>query len=55
MAYLGRTEDINEMAENFTNNVKTALDVCAPWKKVKIHQNFKSGISDKTKELIKES
>jgi hypothetical protein len=44
---LGRTEDVNEMAEDFNNKVKAALDVCAPWKNIKIHQNYKSGISEK--------
>jgi hypothetical protein len=51
---LGRTEDVNEMAEDFNNKVKAALDVCAPWKNIKICQNYKSGISDKTKQLIRQ-
>jgi len=41
---LGRTEDINEMADDFHNKVKEALDVCAPWKNIKICQYYKSGI-----------
>jgi len=51
---LGRTEDVNEMAEDFNNKVKAALDVCAPWKNIKIHQNYKSGISEETKQLIRQ-
>jgi len=51
---LGRTENVNEMAEDFNNKVKAALDVCAPWKNIKIHQNYKSGISDETKQLIRQ-
>ena len=51
---LGRTEDINEMAEDFNNKVKEALDVCAPWKNVKIRQYYKFGISGKTKQLIRQ-
>ena len=42
------------MAEDFNNKVKAALDVCAPWKNVKIRQNYKSGISEKTKQLIRQ-
>ena len=51
---LGRTDDVNEMAQYFNNKVVEALDECAPWKKIKIQQNYKFGVSDKTKELIKE-
>ena len=29
---LGRTDDVYKMAEDFKNEVITALDVCAPWK-----------------------
>ncbi len=36
------------MAEDFNNKVKAALDVCAPWKYIKICSNYKSGVSDKT-------
>jgi hypothetical protein len=51
---LGKTEDVNEMAQNFNNRVVEALDECAPWKNIKIQKNYKFGISKKTKELIKE-
>jgi len=44
---LGKTEDVN-------NKVKAALDVCAPWKNIKIRPNYKSGVSEKTRELIKQ-
>ena len=36
------------MAEDFKNKVKAALDVCAPWKNIKICQYYISRISDKT-------
>jgi len=51
---LGRTEDINKMAEDFNNKLKEALDVCAPWKNIKIRQYYISGISKKTKQLIRQ-
>ena len=51
---LGRTEDVNEMAEDFNNKVKEALDVCASWKNVKICQYYKSGISEETKQLFRQ-
>ena len=51
---LGRTEDINEMAEDFNKKIKEALDACAPWKNVKIRQYYKSGISEETKQLIRQ-
>ncbi len=53
---LGRsgTEDVNKMVEDFNSKVKAALDVCAPWKNIKICSNYKSGVSDKTKELIRQ-
>jgi len=51
---LGKTEDVNKMAEEFNSKVKAALDVCAPWKNIKIRPNYKSGVSEKTRELIKQ-
>jgi len=33
---LGKTEDVNEMAQYFNSRVVEALDVCAPWKNIKI-------------------
>ncbi len=42
------------MAEHFNIKVKTAIDVCEPFKNIKIRSNYKSGVSDKTKELIKQ-
>jgi hypothetical protein len=32
---LGKTEDVNEMAQYFNNRVVEALDECAPWKNTK--------------------
>ena len=51
---LGRTEDVNEMAELFSREVNEALDICAPVKKFTIRQNHKFGITENTKKLIKE-
>jgi hypothetical protein len=51
---LGKTEDVNEMAQYFNKRVVEALDECAPWKNIKIQKNYKFGISNKTKQLIKE-
>ncbi len=50
----GKTEDVNEMAQNFNNRVVEALDECAPWKNIKIQNNYKFGVTKETKELIKE-
>jgi hypothetical protein len=46
----GKTEDVNEVAQYFNNRVVE----CAPWKNIKIQKNYKFGVSNKTKELIKE-
>jgi hypothetical protein len=42
------------MAQYFNNRVVEALDECAPWKNIKIQKIYKFGISNKTKQLIKE-
>jgi len=54
MGRSGRTENVNEMAQDFNNKVKEALDECTPWKNVKINPNYKSGVLDKTKLLIQQ-
>jgi hypothetical protein len=51
---LGKTEDVNEMAQYFNKRVVEALDECAPCTNIKIQKNYKFGISNKTKQLIKE-
>ena len=39
---LGQTEDLEDMAKDFTVIVTEALDECAPIKKFKINRNYKS-------------
>ena len=51
---LGKTEDVNEMAQYFNNRVVQALDECAPWKNIKIQKNYKFGVTNETQEFIKE-
>ena len=50
---IGETEDLEEMAKEFTDIVVQALDECAPVKRFKISQNYKSGLTEETKKLIK--
>ena len=51
---LGKTENIDEMAEIITSLVSESLDECAPVKTLKIRNQNKHGISEKTRKLIKE-
>ena len=51
---IGKTEDVEEMAKFFNKAVVEALDECAPFKRVTIKQGYKSGLSQETKDLIKE-
>jgi hypothetical protein len=51
---IGETEDLNDMVKNFNNSVQKALDKCAPYKHITIRSEYKNGISDKTKSMIKE-
>ena len=46
--------DVNEKATAFTIEVNKALDECAPFKKFKIRQNFKPGLSEEAKRIMKE-
>ena len=51
---LGLTEDPNEMAKHFNDNIIQALDKCAPKRIIKVHLAHKFGLSEKTKTLIAE-
>ncbi len=51
---LGETEDVEKMAKEFTEIIVEALDECAPVKRFKISQHYKSGLTKETKEWIRE-
>ena len=46
--------DVNKKTKEFTNQINEALDECAPYKLFKVRQNFKPGLSETAKQLIKE-
>ena len=50
---LGETEEIEIMSKNFTDLVTEALEECAPMTKFKIGTNYKHGLTQETKNLIK--
>ena len=52
---LGETAQVNEMVALYETFINTVLDKHAPMKKIKIHQNYKSGISANTKQLMKKT
>ena len=47
-------KSVSEQAESFDNIFKETLDRHAPIRKTKIHDNFRDGLSEKTKQLILE-
>ena len=47
-------EDVEGKTSELTKQINEALDECAPYKNVKIRQNFKPGLSDTAKKLIME-
>ena len=47
-------EDVNEKTQEFTSQINAALDECAPFKKFKIRDNFKPGLTDETKRMMRE-
>ena len=51
---IGETEDVEEMAKNFTETMQEALDEYAPIKKFKINTSYKQGLMEVTKKMIKE-
>ena len=51
---LASTDSVNEMVKSFNINLQTALDESAPWKTITVHTNYKHGLSESTKQLIKE-
>ena len=46
-------ETVEKMAENFNINIEEALDEIAPYKTFTIKSNYKFGISNNTKEMMK--
>ena len=44
--------DIDEKTTEFTNQITSALDECAPYKRVKTRPNFKAGITIEAKQLM---
>ena len=51
---IGETEDVNEMAQHFNEQVIEALDECAQTKEMKVRQTYRDGLTDRTKAMIKE-
>ena len=45
---------MDEMVKIFGEEIKEALDVCAPMKRIKLKKGHRYGISQETKELMKE-
>ena len=45
-------QDIDEKTTEFTNQITSALDECAPYKRVKTRHNFKPGITSKAKQMM---
>ena len=45
-------QDIDEKTTEFTNQITSALDECAPYKSVKTRHNFKPGITSKAKQMM---
>ena len=46
--------DLNEKTEHFTNEISLALDECAPFKCFKIRENYRPGLSQTAKDIMKE-
>ena len=46
-------EDVDEMVKAFDKNIKAALDLASPLKSFKIRSNYRFGLSENTKELMK--
>ena len=53
-AVINPSKNVNEQAETFDELLKNTLDEHAPLRKTKIRENYRSGLSEKTKELIRE-
>ena len=51
---MSSTNGIEAKTRDFTNRVVSALDECAPYKSFKPRKSFRRGLTDKTKQLIKE-
>ena len=51
---IGETEDVEAMASIFGNLVEESLNDCAPWNEIKVRSNHVFGLSDDTKEAMKE-
>ena len=51
---IGSIQEINEQTEEFTKEINGALDECAPYRRFKVRQNFKPGLSKLAKEIMGE-
>ena len=51
---IGETEDVDMMVNNFTECMGKALDEMAPMRNFTIRPDFKQGISQETKDKMKE-
>ena len=51
---LGLSEDLDEMTTRLAQHVTTSLDECAPRRTFKVRNQYKHGITEKTKQLIRE-
>ena len=49
---LSQITDINDQTQELTNQINQALDECAPFKKIKIRENFRPGLTEKSRNLM---
>jgi hypothetical protein len=53
-SHLARCEDVDDMVNTLETQLNSVLDCHAPYKEVKMRSNFRRGLSDETKNLMKE-
>ena len=51
---VSNSSEVNEKAEEFTKLVNLVLDECAPYRSYKVRENFKPGLTEAAKKLIRE-
>ena len=51
---VSNSSEVNEKAKEFTKLVNLALDECAPYRSYKVRENFKPGLTEAAKKLIRE-
>ena len=51
---IAMTENINDQTEEISKRINLAMDECAPYKKFKTRQNFKPGLTEAAKNIMRE-